>query len=85
MIAHLLKKASGVQSRYVINKEGILDPCRMKPYIPERHNDEASLQCEMSIIAAKEALAQAGKSVQDVDMVIVACSNLQTCLPRNCY
>ncbi|WP_299496600.1 beta-ketoacyl-ACP synthase III [uncultured Shewanella sp.] len=76
-----IEKASGVKSRYVINKEGILDPIRMKPYIPERRNNEASLQCEMSVIAAKEALEQAGKSARDVDMVIVACSNLQRAYP----
>ncbi len=76
-----IEKASGVKSRYVIDKAGILDPSRMKPYIPERTNEETSLQCEMSIIAAKEALNQAGKSVRDVDMVIVACSNLQRAYP----
>ncbi|MCL1125235.1 beta-ketoacyl-ACP synthase III [Shewanella surugensis] len=76
-----IEKASGVKSRYVVDKKGILDPNRMKPFIPDRHNDEASLQCEMSVIAAKEALEQAGKQAQDVDMVIVACSNLQRAYP----
>ncbi|WP_299005237.1 beta-ketoacyl-ACP synthase III [uncultured Shewanella sp.] len=76
-----IEKASGVKSRYVIDKAGILDPNRMKPYIPERTNETNSLQCDMSIIAAKEALKQAGKKVQDVDMVIVACSNLQRAYP----
>ena len=76
-----IEKASGIKSRFVINKDGIIDPQRMKPFIAERSNDEPSLQCEMAIAAAKEALEQAGKTVDDVDAVIVACSNLQRAYP----
>ncbi len=76
-----IEKASGIKSRFVIDKAGILDPKRMTPYIAERSNDEHSIQCEMSIVAAKQALQQAGKTVDDVDMVIVACSNLQRAYP----
>jgi beta-ketodecanoyl-[acyl-carrier-protein] synthase len=76
-----IEKASGIKSRFVIDKAGILDPTRMKPFIAERSNDEPSIQCEMSIGAAKQALAQAGKTVDDVDAVIVACSNLQRAYP----
>lgn len=76
-----IEKASGIKSRFVINKEGIIDPKRMTPFIAERSNDEPSLQCEMAIAAAKEALTQAGKTVDDVDAVIVACSNLQRAYP----
>jgi beta-ketodecanoyl-[acyl-carrier-protein] synthase len=76
-----IEKASGIKSRYVIDKEGILDPKRMTPFIPERSNDENSLQCEMAIAAAKEALEQSGKTVEDIDAVIVACSNMQRPYP----
>lgn len=76
-----IEKASGIKSRYVTNKEGILDTARMKPYIPERTNDENSIQCEMAVKAAKQALEQAGKTVDDVDAVIMACSNLQRAYP----
>jgi beta-ketodecanoyl-[acyl-carrier-protein] synthase len=76
-----IDKASGIKSRYVVDKTGILDPKRMTPYIPERPNDEPSIQCEMAVSAAKEALTQAGKTAADVDMVIVACSNLQRAYP----
>ena len=76
-----IDKASGIKSRYVINKSGILDPKRMAPFIPERSNDEPSIQCEMAVAAAKEALAQSGKKVADIDMVVVACSNLQRSYP----
>lgn len=76
-----IEKASGIKSRYVIDKEGILDPKRMTPNIAERSNDEPSVLCEMAVAAAKGALAQANKSASDVDAVLVACSNLQRAYP----
>ena len=57
-----IEKASGIRSRYVIDKRGVLDPARMRPNIPERPDDELSLQCEMAVHAAREALAQAGRT-----------------------
>ncbi|WP_092023871.1 beta-ketoacyl-ACP synthase III [Marinobacter zhejiangensis] len=79
--AEFIEKASGIKRRHVIDREGILDPERMCPRIPERSNDEPSVQCEMAVIACNEALEQAGKSVEDVDAVIVACSNMQRAYP----
>ncbi|WP_120994043.1 beta-ketoacyl-ACP synthase III [Stutzerimonas urumqiensis] len=76
-----IEKASGIKSRYVIDKDGILDPERMVPRIPERSNDEWGILCEMSIKAANEALARAGRTPADIDGVIVACSNLQRAYP----
>ena len=38
--AEFIEKVSGIKSRYVVNKEGVLDPQRMCPVIPERSNDE---------------------------------------------
>jgi len=76
-----IEKASGIKSRYVTDKAGILDPERMVPRIPERSNDEWSILCEMSVKAAEEALARAGKTAADIDGVIVACSNLQRAYP----
>ena len=76
-----IAKASGIQSRYVIDKSGILDPTRLVPRIPERPNDEASLQCEMAVAAAKEAMLAANCGPEDIDAVIVACSNLQRPYP----
>lgn len=35
-----IEKASGIKSRFVMDKAGILDPQRMAPRIPERSNDE---------------------------------------------
>ncbi|SDU76676.1 beta-ketodecanoyl-[acyl-carrier-protein] synthase [Pseudomonas sihuiensis] len=76
-----IEKASGIKSRFVIDKEGILDPLRMVPRIPERSNEEWGILCEMAVGAAKEALQRAGKTVADIDGVIVACSNLQRAYP----
>lgn len=79
--AAFIEKASGIKSRYVTDKAGILDPQRMAPRIPERSNDEWSILCEMSVVAAREALERAGRTAADIDAVIVACSNLQRPYP----
>jgi len=74
-------KASGIQSRYSIDKAGTLDIDRMRPNVRTRGDDEPSLMVEIGAIAAQEALAQAGRSGKDVDFVIVAASNLQRAYP----
>jgi len=76
-----IEKASGIKSRYVTDKKGILDPARMAPNIPERPNSEPSVLCEMAVSAAKKAMAQANKTSDDIDAVLVACSNLQRAYP----
>ena len=79
--AEFIEKASGIKSRYVINKAGILDPERMMPEIPERHNDEPSVMCEIACRAAEQAMAEAGISAHELDAVIVAASNMQRAYP----
>lgn len=79
--SEFIEKASGIKSRYVMDKSGILDPQRMVPHIPERPNEQQSVQCEMSVAAAREAMAQAGKRAEDIDAVIVAASNMQRAYP----
>ena len=79
--AEFIEKASGIKSRYVMDKEGILDPHRMVPNLPERPNEAQSIQCEMAVAAAREAMAQANKSAHDIDAVIVAASNMQRPYP----
>jgi beta-ketodecanoyl-[acyl-carrier-protein] synthase len=74
-------KASGIKSRYVINKSGILDPEIMRPQIPNRGNDEPSIMCEMGVAASRQALERAGRTADDVDAVLVACSNMQRGYP----
>ena len=79
--AEFIEKASGIKSRYVINKAGILDPERMVPEIPERHNDEPSVMCDIACRAAEQAMAEAGIGAQGLDAVIVAASNMQRAYP----
>jgi beta-ketodecanoyl-[acyl-carrier-protein] synthase len=79
--AAFIEKASGIKSRFVMDKDGILDPQRMKPHLPERTNDEWSILCQMGVAAAEQALQRAGKTAADIDGVIVACSNLQRAYP----
>jgi beta-ketodecanoyl-[acyl-carrier-protein] synthase len=74
-------KASGINSRYVIDKEGILNPDIMYPQLRQRSDDEPSLMAEMAIDAAQKALKAAGKTAADVDAVICAASNLERAYP----
>jgi beta-ketodecanoyl-[acyl-carrier-protein] synthase len=76
-----IEKASGIKSRYVMEKAGVLDPTRMTPRIADRPDDQVSLQAEMCVAAARDALARAGRTAADIDMVLVACSNMQRAYP----
>ena len=76
-----IEKASGIKSRYVVEKSGILDPTRLRPRLQERSNDELSLQAEWGVIAAKQAMENAGVTAEDIDVVILACSNMQRAYP----
>ncbi|MFZ6725156.1 beta-ketoacyl-ACP synthase III [Undibacterium sp. MH2W] len=76
-----IEKASGIKSRYVMNKAGVLDINRMVPRIPERSDEEPSVMCEMAVAAATQALARAGRTAADVDAVICAASNMQRAYP----
>ena len=79
--SEFIVKASGIHSRHVVNKEGVLDVSHMRPRIRARGDDEPSLMCEMGLAASREALQRAGRTVEDVDAVLVACSNLQRPYP----
>ena len=41
-------KASGIKNRYVMDKTGVLDPKIMCPRIPERPNEQLSIQAEIA-------------------------------------
>jgi beta-ketodecanoyl-[acyl-carrier-protein] synthase len=73
--------ASGIESRHVMDRAGILDPDVMIPRLRERSNDELSIQCEISLAAARQALESAGREPGDIDCVLVACSNLERPYP----
>jgi beta-ketodecanoyl-[acyl-carrier-protein] synthase len=76
-----IEKASGIKSRFVMNKEGVLDINRMVPRIPERSDEEPSIMCEMAVAAANQALERAGRTAADIDAVICAASNMQRGYP----
>ena len=73
--------ASGIKNRYVMDKKGILDPNIMHPILDKRTNDQPSILAEMSLKASKNALDKAGKTPDDIDAVITACSNLERAYP----
>jgi len=79
--AEFIEKASGIKQRYTYRKEGILDIDRMRPKIPPRPDDELSHQAEMAVAAARGALAEAGKSPEEIDLVIVSCAYTQRAYP----
>ena len=76
-----IEKASGIKNRYVVDKAGLLDPARMFPALSPRADNELSLQAEICIPAAQEALQQAGLQGSDIDAVICACANYQRPYP----
>ncbi|MDO9238030.1 MAG: beta-ketoacyl-ACP synthase III [Aquabacterium sp.] len=76
-----IEKASGIKQRYVIDKEGVLDPSRMYPRFVERADDQLSLMAEIAVDAAKKAMAQAGKKGEDIDAVICSSANMQRAYP----
>jgi len=73
--------ASGIKNRYVMDKKGILDPEIMHPILDKRSDDQPSILAEMSVKAAKQALDNSGKTSNDIDAVITACSNLERAYP----
>jgi beta-ketodecanoyl-[acyl-carrier-protein] synthase len=79
--AEFIEKASGIKSRFAYVKDGILDPDCMRPRIGRRADDEISHQAEMSLHAARKALAAAGKTAADIDMVIVSCAYTERSYP----
>ncbi len=79
--AAFIEKASGIKSRYVVDKAGILDPAVMRPNIAERPNEEISVLAEMAVLAAKDALANWGGDASRIGAVICAASNMQRPYP----
>ena len=76
-----IEKASGIKSRFVMNKSGLVDPDVMRPDLPERTNEEISILAEMAVEAAKQAIERWGKDVSQIGAVICAASNMQRAYP----
>jgi beta-ketodecanoyl-[acyl-carrier-protein] synthase len=79
--AEFIEKASGIKSRFVVDKSGLVDPDIMRPIIPERSNEELSVLAEMAVQAAQEAIARWGKPASEIGAVICAASNMQRAYP----
>jgi len=79
--AEFVEKASGIKSRYIYEKEGVLDINRMRPVIAERSDEQISNQAEIAVEAAKKAMKAANKTAADIDAVIVSCAYLQRSYP----
>ena len=76
-----IEKASGIKSRFVMDKSGVIDPQIMAPRLPERSNEEISILAEMAVDAAKQAIAAWGKPASQIDAVLCAASNMQRAYP----
>ena len=79
--AEFIEKASGIKSRFVVDKSGLVDPDLMRPVIPERPNDQISVLAEIAVEAAKQAIERWGKDVSQIGAVICAASNMQRAYP----
>ncbi len=76
-----IEKASGIKSRYVVEKSGILNPELMRPDIPERPNEQISILAEIAVKAAQQALERWGKPRKRIGAVLCAASNMQRAYP----
>ena len=77
--AEFIEKASGIKSRYVLDKEGILDINRMMPRVENEHQDRLSIHAKVGIKAALKAIEEAKVTANQIDAVIVGTSHA----PRN--
>lgn len=67
-----IEKASGIKARYAMYKDGIINPDIMHPTFPMTREGETPEIVQMGVAAAKDAMEQAGKTAEDIDMVIVS-------------
>ena len=76
-----IESASGIKQRYVMEKEGVLNPDRLHPYFKERPNSELSMMAEIAVDAGRKAMDDAGLTAADIDAVICSASNMQRAYP----
>lgn len=79
--ADFIVAASGIERRFVLDKNGVLDPDRMFPYLPPRDDEKPGYMAEIGVDACKKALSQAGVAAGEVDLVICAASNMERAYP----
>lgn len=76
-----IDKVSGIRARRFVDASGVLDPDRMFPDLPDRPDDQLSLQAELAKGAALRALESAGRHGEEIDLLIVGSSSLQRPYP----
>ncbi len=78
-IAHssdaFIVSASGIHSRHVLDKQGILDPDVMHPLFRKRADEEPGIMAEVGVAASEIALQAGAREGGEVDLVICAASN----------
>ncbi len=70
--SEFIEKASGIKARYAMYKDGIVNPDIMHPVFPMTQEGATPEMVTMGVAAAREAMQQAGKTADDIDMVIVS-------------
>ena len=73
--SEFIEKASGIKTRYILDKKNVLDPDVMKPTTPPELASNQSLLAEISIIAAKKAMEAAKINASEIDAVIMGTSH----------
>jgi beta-ketodecanoyl-[acyl-carrier-protein] synthase len=79
--SEFIKRASGIETRHVLDKSGILNIDTMHPELEMYDDNGVSIQAQIGIKAALKAMAAANKKASDIDMVIVSCSGFQRFYP----
>ena len=70
-----IEKASGIKTRYVIDKKNILDINKMMPSVVHEDESKMSIHAEVGIKAGLKALENADMSTSDIDAVILGTSH----------
>ena len=76
-----IEKASGIKSRYTIDKDGVLNLDTMAPRVQARPDEDLSLMAEAGAIAARAAMDEAGLAPADIDGVICSATSMQRTYP----
>ena len=79
--ADFILSASGIERRFVLNKDGVLDPARMFPRLPNRPDEAPGVMADMAVDACTKALDMAGRTGAQIDLVICAASNHERAYP----
>ena len=69
--AEFIEKASGIRTRYLIDKENTLDPNIMRPQVNNENESRISIHAKAGIEAAKKAIADTNIEISDIGYYIV--------------